>query len=530
MILRKPYAFFIKHFKLMHLILAVLVCFSIYKTKLLLDFYNEYVTLVINVTGQDLVTPLLPFSYQIIPIFVLIFLTIILIVMLVKKKPSLFYFISILIYIFVFVIIQVSKSNLITLSNTLIDSRVTRIIRDLIMLCFFSQIFTIIIISIRAIGFDIKKFDFQTDLRGLEINEEDREEVEIQINYDKNKIIRNIRKKIRFFKYTYKENKLLFNISMGVFSTVIVVIVLSSIFKQEIILKQNDLVYGNNLTLKIIDSYIVNTDFKGNLITNDYYLILRTNIKSNNENSKLDIATTKILIDNYVYTPIIKNKDSIFDFGKVYDNETIGIEYEEKILVYEIPKELIEKDIYFSYVDKNSRTKNGNFKDTKVKIDYIDVTGIESTTKVYLNEKLEFLDTILPDYSIKINAIDIKDEYKLKYNFCVSDECFMSYEYLKPNINSNYDKTLLKISGNIEYEKSIASVYDLFDFISKFGILKYTINNQEKISPIKFSEITSKKTNQNNVYYIEVAKEIKTATNISLLFTIRNKNYEYVLK
>ena len=88
MILRKPYAFFIKHFKLIHLILAVFVFYAIYRTKLLLDFFNEYSLATINVTGQDLVTPLLPTFFQIIPILIILFATIVLVVMAYKNHAS----------------------------------------------------------------------------------------------------------------------------------------------------------------------------------------------------------------------------------------------------------------------------------------------------------------------------------------------------------------------------------------------------------------------------------------------------------
>ena len=123
MILRKPYAFFIKHFKLIHIILAVLVCYSIYRTKLLLDFFNEYSATIINVQGQDLVTPLLPFLYQIIPILIIAVAALVLVVMLVKNKPYAFYIITIGISVFSLVILQVSKSVLIELNDTLLDSR-----------------------------------------------------------------------------------------------------------------------------------------------------------------------------------------------------------------------------------------------------------------------------------------------------------------------------------------------------------------------------------------------------------------------
>ena len=81
MILRKPYAFFIKHFKLIHIILAVFAFYSIYKTKLLLDFFNEYSASIMDVTGQDLISALLPALFQIVPLLIIIFSLILLFLM-----------------------------------------------------------------------------------------------------------------------------------------------------------------------------------------------------------------------------------------------------------------------------------------------------------------------------------------------------------------------------------------------------------------------------------------------------------------
>ena len=532
MILRKPYAFFIKHFKLIHIILAVLACYSIYRTKLLLDFFNEYSATIINVQGQDLVTPLLPFLYQIIPLLITIVATVILVVMMVKKKPYIFYIVTIIISIYSLVIIQVSKVILIDLGETILDSRTVMLVRDLITVSFIAQLLSIVIIIIRATGFDVKKFDFKTDLKELEISEEDREEVEVQIKFDTNKGIRGIRRRVRFLKYAYKENKLLFNLVFSVAGIGFVSLIVFAIVNRQQIINQNVYFAGNNFSVNLVDSYLVNTDYKGKVINEDYYyLLLRLNIKSNTGRANaLDIATTKILIDNYVYTPIIENRDSFFDFGTIYQSEEIGTEYERKVLIYQIPKELINKKIIFSFVDKNSTDKEGNFKNTKVNVNYIDLTGISSFEQASINNELSFEDSILTDYKININAYDIQNQYKLKYNFCINKECFESYEYLKPEVTSNYDKSLLKIRGTLTKETSISGIYDLYDFIEKFGMLSYTIDGEKKYQNIQFKEVTSKKLKEENTYYLEVLEEVEDASNISLIFTIRNKNYEYILK
>ena len=532
MILRKPYAFFIKHFKLIHIILAALVCYSIYRTKLLLDFFNEYSSTIINVQGQDLVTPLLPTLYQIVPIFIIMVSALVLVIMLVKKKPYIFYIITIAIAIFSLVILQVSKGVLTDLTDTLLDSRTIMLVRDLIMVSFLGQLFSIVIIVIRATGFDVKKFDFKTDLKDLEISEEDREEVEVQIKIDTNKNIRGIRRRIRFLKYAYKENKLIFNFVFTFMGVALVALITFSIMNKEKIITQNVYFNGNNFSVNLVDSYLVNTDYDGNVINSDYYyLLLRLDIKNNTtKNNSLDIATTKILIDNYVYTPTIEYRDSFFDFGPIYQSENIGSEYERKVLVYQIPKELINKDIIFSFVDKNITDEEGNFASTKIKVQYNDLTGISSFKQTTIRNELSFEDSILPDYKINISAYDIQDKYKLTYNFCIKDECYKSYEYLKPEITTNYDKTLLKIRGTLTKETNISGIYDLYDFIEKFGTLSYVIDGEEKYQTVKFKEVVSKKVLEENTYYIEVLDEVKDASSISFIFTIRDKNYKYILK
>ena len=300
----------------------------------------------------------------------------------------------------------------------------------------------------------------------------------------------------------------------------------------EKIITQNVYFVGNNFSVNLVDSYLVNTDYKGKVINEDYYyLLLRLDIKNNtSRENALDIATTKILIDNYVYTPVVENRDSFFDFGTVYQSENISSDYERKILIYQIPKELINKDIIFSFVDKNTTDEEGNFASTKVEVNYIDLTGISSFEQASINNELSFEDSILPDYKINITAYDIQSEYKLEYNFCVKNECYESYEYLKPEVTSNYDKALLKIRGTLTKETSLSGIYDLYDFIEKFGTLSYTIDGEEKYQSVQFKEVVSKKLRETDTYYLEVLEEVKDASNISFIFTIRNKNYEYIIK
>lgn len=526
MILRKPYAFFIKHFKMIHVLLSFLMLYSIYHSKRVLDFFNSYIVENINLKGQELASIYTPLLYQIVPFLIITILIIILVVMALKKKQFTFYVINIISYIYTSIVIQVSKITLSNMASSTIDPRSIRLIRDIVMISFIFQIVGIIIVFIRAIGFDIKKFGFKQDLKDLEINEEDREEFEVEFNFDKNKTTRKIRKKIRFLKYTYKENKLLVHLVIAI--SVFILIFFGSFYyiKKEKPVKENTYISNNGISLKVNKSYITNTDYKGNVISEDsIFVILKIDIKTNSSNiQQLDVATTKLMVGNYSFIPTFDYNNSFFDFGSVYLGEKLSKDYEKKVLVYEIPKKLKNELIEFRFINKNNMDKK------RVKLNINDLTLNLTQYNYNLNEEIDFKDSILSGYKLAINGFDIQKKYKLDYNFCYNNECTLSYEYLVPSVSDNVDKSILKLQGELVYDNSIFKLNDLSDIISAFGVINYSIDGVNKTNKIPLRKVTSTKKKEKNVFYIEVPSEIENSNNISIKFVIKDKIYEYMLK
>ena len=54
MILRGPYAFFIKYFRVIHLIMAIFIGFLIFQTNTFLQFFNQYINSNMVSIGQNL--------------------------------------------------------------------------------------------------------------------------------------------------------------------------------------------------------------------------------------------------------------------------------------------------------------------------------------------------------------------------------------------------------------------------------------------------------------------------------------------
>ena len=95
MILRKPYAFLIKHFKMIHIILFLLGCFVLYQTNGLYSMIEEYQQLMIyNETVNSVLTYVS--TPTILALVAIIIISGVLIYLLYyKKKPVIFYFLVI---------------------------------------------------------------------------------------------------------------------------------------------------------------------------------------------------------------------------------------------------------------------------------------------------------------------------------------------------------------------------------------------------------------------------------------------------
>ena len=178
MILKKPYAFLIKYFKVIHGILAILYIYLAFKTSSLLNYYNAFISRTVGSSNAINYISKFPFFIIILTFIICIILYIL---MNYKKKPKTLYALLVLIYIAVFVVISMSYKGLEIIYSNVLESKTTLLYRDLLRITLIFQYISIVFITIRAIGFDIKKFNFSEDIHTLDIDINDDEEVELVI-------------------------------------------------------------------------------------------------------------------------------------------------------------------------------------------------------------------------------------------------------------------------------------------------------------------------------------------------------------
>lgn len=533
MILRKPFAFLIKYFKLIHVVLTILLAYILYKTNNLLSFFNEYLASK-TYTAIDNLTSTYIGIYPYIAIFLIIMISVIIFVLMYKKDKPIKYYVIVVIYYFLLIIaflfVSVQLNNI---AFKEIDIMLLQVSRDIILVFFLGQIPLLLTSLVRAVGFNIKKFNFQRDLMELEVNKEDDEEFELDVDIDSNDVRTRFKRRGRIISYVLKENKLIVVILTGILLITSGIIIQNTIYTKNVVYKENKTFSANGIEMSVLGSYQYKTDFFGNDISKDKYSYTVVRVKVKNS-SKVDRTlsmknfTLKINKD-VIYNASTKEKDSFIPLGTSNDSIKLSIN-EEKIfiIIFKIDKEYENSSKVMEYA--GSYTMNGNER-------VYNVNRIKLTPKVYnenksvksakIGDKLVFSDSILKNTSIVINSYEVKDRYTYSYQQCL-DKCYTFNDYIVPVVNTKYDITLMKLSLNIEVDKKIYNE-DLIDkLITSTGHIRYIINDKEYTQNFKIEDITPSLVK--DYKYFEVKGDVEKAEKVYLDFVILDKVYTYVLK
>ena len=270
MILRRPYAFLIKHFRLIHLILFALLAVITYNASTVLNFFKDYITA--NGNMEILSSNYINVFIYIAPIIIIGLSILIFYLMKYKDKPRLYYIILIIVSILCTGVYTYLYLNIRSLETTTVSARIIRLYRDIARSNFYVLFVMCIPTLIRGLGFDIKKFNFSKDLKELNLSEEDSAEVEVSIDVSSNGLKRTGRRTLRELKYYYVENKFFINIILG---TLILILVMVFPFNKYVVnrnLKEGEVLGTSAFNIKVTDSYL--TDRKRISKDNSYVISL----------------------------------------------------------------------------------------------------------------------------------------------------------------------------------------------------------------------------------------------------------------
>ena len=533
MILRKPYAFLIKNFKLIHIILSVLMIYTLYQTNQIRIFFSNYISSLQSVVGTSLTDTYFNSLMYLFPFLVIVLSIIIINLMKVKSKPIFYYIFTIIVSIIIVVMYSITHGVLMDMQAHVVDIRTIKLVRDFIFMLLIVQSINTVLTVVRATGFDIKKFNFTEDLAELEITDVDNEEFEFEVNVDMDKIQRKVNRRKRYLGYIYKENKLTIQIISGIAGIILFFIVLLNVTIYNKKYTQNVAFSTDEFIITVNNAYVTNKDNKGNVLLNDKKLVvLDMTVRTlGNKEKTFNLSKLELVIGKNKYYHTYVYRDKLLDLGNAYYNETINKNNSRYLIIYEIPDGLSNKKMTFKYLNSFSyKIGKVSAKTIDVKLDLRNLDKVKKEIDYKTGDTIDFKESILKNSNLLINNSEISDSFRLKYKIC-TDECYEMIEYAKPSIYNTYDKTLIKLNSTFNIgDKASPNIGDLFKLISMYGEINYTISGVNKVDKTITKQVTLNKVKEDNIYYIETLKEVENADSVILKLKIRDMVYNYIVK
>lgn len=513
MILRKPYAFLMKHFKKINLALFILTLYIFVKTLTLLGYTNSYADG--NTVVVDSILSFFTSAYFFVHILVLIIGSILLYLLKRKDKPIKTYLIILAEYL-IFLILSIYLNNY--FGDFYIngyDKAFARTINGLVLIFSLPQYLILLLLFIRFIGLDLKNFGFSKDKEFI-TSEEDREEVEVEVGLDKEKVKRKVKKILREIIYFIKEHK----VRISLISIIILIpfcfYLYSSIYLPNRVFKMGDIVSSNYYTFKVNNSYITTKNYRGDTINKDRsYIILDLDATNTLSQERiLNIDRFSLLVDGISYTPTVDYNEQFEDLGNTFNGQPLnGKSGSNYFLIFEIKKPNKNSNFVLRYQDLTTHSKL-----IRIKLLIKDISNFVVKDTKNLTEEMKVQINKKRTQKFTINSYEIGTSFLYTYESCNYNECYINESL---TTTSNNKKVLfMKVTS----DEKIYSVVD--DFV-RYGKIRYVVNGQtyEEKVVLNFN-----KKYRGNYLYFNISENSSNATSLELVLTIRNNQYIYKLK
>ena len=527
MIFKKPYAFLIKKFRLIHIIITILIAFILIKSYNLYSFFSRYVSSVYTTLNDSTPSNYITIFMFLISILIVVLSSSIYFLMKKKEKPRLLYIILSIYYLSYLAIIIYYFVLLKGLESVALSIRDAMVQRDLALIVFLPQIAFLVLSLIRGIGFDIKKFNFSKDLKDLDINEEDNEEFEFVLGLEDYKYKRMFRRKIREFKYYVLENKFVFTILTGLTILVLIIILVFNFTVYNKTYGKKQKINANNLTMQVNNAFLTNVDYKGQIIEKDkYFLVLNMTFSNTSGYSTvLNLSSYQLRISNDIIYPTLSRNNYFLDLGAGYQKEKIeNGSTSTYILVYELNEKQKSSKYTLRIIDEieyKAGSINPKYKNISLRPKVYD--SIETVGTSPLKTKVNLYESILDNSSITIDAYELFSKYTYSYEACIRSYCSNKTDVVAPSATKN--KTLLVLTGILSLDNSstfATNSKNTLSFFDAFVQIKYD-DKYSLVSNKTPSSILGK-------YILEVDGGVKNAKKLDLYITTRDKRYIINLK
>lgn len=533
MVLRKPYAFLIRHFKSIHLILTALMVIFAYKMNKIGTFLGEYKSLGTYEAERGVVWKYIGITGWLIPLLIIGLLIAILYLLKRKDKPTKYYLVSIIVYLVEFVAVIAASILLTSIQQGNANTSYVSIFKDLATSLAYLPIPFILVSLVRGVGFNIKQFNFQKDLIDLNLTEEDREEFEVQLEVDTENIRAKINRRIRFIKYVYLENKPVF---FGVIALVIVAIGISiavAISKIEHIYKPGEKFTSFGIDFVVNNAYQTNKGIDNKEIkTGKTYVIVNFTATNNTEyDTYLPFKYIYLKVDkNIQVNPTDRYEYNLSDFGnRLFSYDSIKAKSKATYnLVFEFDSTYRNNEKRFDLIELSDMgyinvKEDGHYKYAKVDLNLDKFKDTQNVKDYSLNEEVDFKNSLIDGIKLKIKSAELNNNFEVEYTLNVQNQ----ERHYKRAIESSIPSKRMVLKLETELTKSEDFSNDLYkDFYNNLVLIQYEKDGKMIEQQFKVNDLTPNEAPVGNVY-LEVTNELKDSKKVNLVFKIRNKLYTY---
>ena len=514
MIIRKPYAFLIKNFKKIHIFLLLLAIFVAYKLFDVNSYVNEFMRLGTYDMFGDPISKHIDIWLNLSIFLLVVGSTSLLFLLYYKKKPWKIYLIPCIEYFSLFIVLRIIKGFFNSYSIS-IETTDLRLSRDLLFIFIISQIIPIGIYLMRVFGLDTKKFQFNSDKEFLELKEEDREEIEVGLNFDKHSFIRKVKRLYRNMRYFYLEHR-------GICNALLVIVAVFSVYQIGRFFLVSNKSYSegdsytiNEYTFRINKAYFTDKDFSGNVISNkSNFVIIDLSILNHAkartiylENFHLRGATEDYVTTRRTYAKEFQDLGTAYEStAKINQNETMNC-----IIIYKVNKNIKKNRFALYYQEKDGVLR-------KIKLNVQDISKIEEATKLSMGDEVsvEFGEN---GEVIRLDYAELSEKSSYTVRQCNTSNC----NFIEKEFNASSGTKILEI----DFSSDIYEVKNMLNFLENYAKIIYKNKDGEEITlPIikPFNTAYYGKT-----VFLTVPAEVEEAQEIYLDFTVRNKHYLYYL-
>ncbi len=512
MIIRRPYAFLIKYFKIIHIVLFLLMTYMLFRMRSIYVFFNTFLKTGTYTQLANMVSSYVNILMIMAVIILIAFSLLIFFLMKQKEKPVLYYigatifygitFISLILYMNVF-----SELEFNTYSNQALV-----LYRDLGMVLYYLNYFFLAIAFVRGFGFNVKKFNFEKDIKELDITESDREEIEIGTGVDVEKVSNFLRKRKRNLGYYFKENSFVFIVLLVIIVLSVTAYVSVNKFVVNKTYKEGIVINTSEFDYQVKASYLTNRDKYKKIIKNKdtYYLIVNLNIANKTDkNMTLNIRNTRVKIKNKYYYPVNNVSSKFADLGIVYKEQTILKKVnKDYIIVFELDNVNIRNKMILEIY--NGKRVNGG-----EAILYYKNVGLtpykmvdQDTVEYKLKDKVDLSKTYYKKGEFTVNSYEITNRVNYTYSKCNGNAC------------NDYNASIVPSGGKkllrIDYTSTIENI-NIFNYLLN---IKYYDNGKAYTTNSSDIKLVTPDNYPEDSVIIEVPSKVTDSTSIEFLFNL----------